>query len=157
MKKLRKRKLIDLKDNSILQADSAIALWAFAHGDDDPHIEDACRKAMHRGLHCGDSIPLHIAMGIPPSSKACQLHVRNTLLRRAATMLDGKFNTSRKMAKEMRRITPHFIEQIAPAWFQLGIPSSAREIDRLLCLVYLTGCDCPKSIRQWQSIISGEV
>ena len=150
--------MIDLKDNSILQADSAIALWSFSVGENDPRIVNTCRKALRRGLHCDDSIPIHIAMGIPPSSKAWQLHVRNTLLRRAATMLDARrFNSNRKIAKEMRRITPNFIEQIAPAWFQLGIPPSARGIDRLLCLVSLTGCDCPKSIRQWQSIISGEV
>lgn len=147
--------MIQLGDKSILSAPgAAVSLWLFAHGDDTPETLSAVRAAMLRALQSDSVTPLHHCMVIPRTGERWKLHCRDYFLRKAAMLLPHAYTTPRQIAARMTVVAPPFIAEVAPAWDQLGIPSSARDFDRLLMCAYLTGVPPPKSLRQWQDIVS---
>lgn len=151
------RVVIELHDNSILAtSDPAVALWLFAHGYDRPMTLAMVRKAMQRALQSGKAEPLHSLIGIPRDGGRWRLHCRNVFLRKAAMLSPAHCTTERAIAGHMLKTAPKFIAESAPVWMQYGIPSSARDFDRLLCLAWQTEVPPPNGLRQWQSIV-GEV
>lgn len=147
--------MIELHDNSILATrDPALALWLFAHGDDKPWTLAIVREAVQRALEIDNAEPLHYRLGIPQDGGRWRLHCRNVFLREASMLSPANCTTDRKIALYMQKTAPKFIAEIAPAWMQLGIPSAARDFDRLLCLAHRTGIDPPSSLRGWQRIVA---
>ena len=145
--------MIDIHDKSILSAPgAAVSLWLFAHGDDMPETLSAVRAAILRALQSDSVTPLHHCMVIPRTGERWKLHCRDYFLRKAALLSPAHCTTDRKIAGHMLKTAPKFIAESAPVWMQYGIPSSARDFDRLLCLAWQTEVPPPTGLRQWQSI-----
>lgn len=148
--------MIELHDKAILAAPgAAVSMWLFAHGDDSPQTIATVRYALQQAMNSGKDAPLHYWLGIPRDGGRWRIHCRNEFLRRAAMLSPARYTSERQIASHMQKTAPEFIAETAPAWMHLGIPTAARDFDRLLCLAYLTGIEPPGSLREWQRIVAG--
>lgn len=146
--------MIELADKSILaRSDAALALWLFAQGDESQETNIAVRRALLRAIN-GTGAPLHILLGVPRCGMRWRLHVRDCFLHRASLLVPAKYTTHARIAARMLEVTPDFIRASANAWDIGYIPSTATDFERLLFLAYKTEISIPRSLRQWQKIIS---